>query len=278
MKNGVFRTRLQYNSYSVGFYQNDMEEGLFKIFDNQGTLCQEIEYVGGVPHGIKKRYYHSRVIIKELFIDGDKKEEKHFFDDGSLYLHYIFREQKKNGKFVEYYQDGSVRAECNYIADNPVGEFINYYQNGMIEKKQLYTENRIYLLEEYYDNGQLARIITWQTDPQENGVDNKFHPNGQPKKTSEYRNGLLEGDVIEHYDNGQIKSKWHYVKGKKDGTFTDYFKNGNVQQISNYSRNQLHGEFKKYRHKDGALIADYEHEKGKRKRQREEDEDEEDEE
>ncbi len=301
MKNGVYRTRLQYNSYSVGFYQRDKKEGLFKIFNHQGRLYQEINYVDDKPHGIRKTHHNSRIIMTELFIDGDIKEIKHFFEDGSLFQHYICGDGKKNGPFTEHYEDGTIRTKGNYSDDKQDGEFIYYYRNGVIEKILLYTRDMCHIIEEFYDNGQMARVVTWHTDPQKNGVDNEFHPNGQPKKISRYSYGLLEGDVIEYYDDGQIKktSKYvngllegivieyyengqikfigHYVNGKKHGTFTDYFKNGNVQQISNYSRNQLHGEFKKYRHKDGALIAAYEHERGKRKRQREEEEEDEEE-
>ena len=276
MKNGVFKVINRLGGYSIGYYLNDIPEGLFKFFNNQGLLTHEVNFVNGKYHGLNKLYYNSIVKIIEIYDDGVKKEEKTLFDTGSVHQHYIFQNAKKNGAFIQCYEDGTVQIKGNFSDGTRNGEFIYYHRNGVIEKKELYVNgirNRG-LVEEFHDNGQLAHIITWYVDPQGNGVDNEFHPDGQPKKTSEYRNGLLEGLVIEHYDNGQIKFKGHYVKGKKHGTFTDYFKNGRVQQISNYCRNQLHGEFKKYRHKDGALIADYEHERGKRKRQREEEEEE----
>ena len=276
---GILKEHLILGCYVVGFYLRGKKQGQFKTFDLLGKVIKIENYFDGLKHGVSNVYapktndpLETYISNSELYINGFKMEQKIFYESGKLWTHSKFANNQFNGLETEYYENGSILRTCNYINGKAEGESIYYHQNGVIEKKIYYLNGWIERrnVEEFHDNGRLARVINWYNDPDQTGIHHDFYPDGQPKYTSNYINGVIEGEVLEYHDNGNIKLSGTYVNGKKHGTFTKYFKNGRVQQVSNYDMNKLSGEFKKFNHRNGGVIANYRHVNGRR--QQEEDE------
>jgi antitoxin component YwqK of YwqJK toxin-antitoxin module len=284
---GVLKQTDQGGSYIIGFYLKGKKEGVFKTYSPNGQLSQYENYFDGLKHGISNLYIYkfnqpAEMCLRksELYVNGSLTEQKEFYENGKIWEHTKFQNNQKNGPMIKYYENGTIQITYNYVNDKIEGEVVCYHENGVIKHKSYYINglkerrNR----EEFYDNGQLELSITWYADPNSNGFEKKFYPNGELKYVANYIKGVIEGEVFEYYDNGQVKIAGHYVNDKKHGTFTKYFKNGRVQQVSNYARNRLSGEFKKYKYRSGDIIANYRHLNGRRLQEQEEQEQEEQEE
>jgi len=50
-----------------------------------------------------------------------------------------------------------------------------------------------------------------------NGLEEKYHTNGQLWFRCNYINGKEDGLVEEYHDNGEIQKSWNYVNGEKHG-------------------------------------------------------------
>jgi antitoxin component YwqK of YwqJK toxin-antitoxin module len=285
--NGVLRQPIQDGFYIVGFYLNGKKEGVFKTCFPNGQLSRTEQYFDGLKHGISNFYKYKinqpgeiYLCKTELYVNDSLAEQKEFYENGKVSEHTKFKNNQKNGPMIEYYENGIIKSTYNYVNDKIEGEVVYYHDNGVIKEKKYYTlgwmerRNR----EEFYSNGQVALIINWYNDPNNNGFEKKFYPNGELKYLANYINGLMEGEFFEYHDNGQVKVAGYYVNDKKHGTFTKYFKNGRVQQVSNYVRNKLSGEFKKYNYRSGDIIANYRHLNGRRLQEPEEQEEQEEQE
>ena len=280
---GVLKQTDQGGSYIIGFYLKGKKEGVFKTYFPNGQLSRYENYFDGLKHGISNFYINkldrpNELYLRqnELYVNGSITERKQLYENGQIWEHTKFQNNQKNGPMITYYENGTIKATYNYVNDKIEGEVVHYHDNGVINHKSYYLNGWMERrnLEEFYDNGQLARSINWYTDPNRNGFEKKFYPNGELKYVANYINGLIEGEFFEYHDNGQVKIAGHYVNDKKHGTFTKYFKNGRVQQVSNYVMNRLSGEFKKYRHRNGDIIANYRHLNGRRLQEQEEQEEE----
>ena len=61
-----------------------------------------------------------------------------------------------------------------------------------------------------------------------------FYPGGNLQSLSFFKNGKLEGEVIQYYETGQVKEMMSYKNGKAHGKNIRYDKNGQLQLEATY--------------------------------------------
>lgn len=94
-----------------------------------------------------------------------------------------------------------------------------------------------------YEDGQLKEVYHKIGDLKE-GVEQRWHPNGEKQLSAFFKNGKQEGEVTIWFENGNLASKIFYQKGIKNGKATYWFANGNKEKEGTYKNDQLHGEGK----------------------------------
>ena len=65
-------------------------------------------------------------------------------------------------------------------------------------------------------------------------------------RESTYKDGKLEGEVIEYFDFGTIKAKSHYLNGLRHGQFLTNHANGKPMLEEHYLYNYKHGFFRAF--------------------------------
>ena len=218
-ENGVVRLE--------GTYRNDMKNGYFKDYDEDGNLVTVQKYIDdilqenvaelvelevrtdywpngqvktvasykdGVPEGVRREYSESGEIrMAYIFTEGIMIGEGVLNGDGS-----------KEGKWKEYFKDGNLRAEGKYKDGKRVGEWKFFHENGQLEQ----TGN-------YSFDGQLNGTWRW------------YYPSGKLLREETYYEGLEDGLMIEYNEDGSVIAEGEYIEGLEEGLWiyeTEYYK------------------------------------------------------
>lgn len=153
------------------------------------------------------------------------------------------------GKVFDSYPTGEIQFEGEYKNGIEIGDWIYYFKNGKIESEKHYFFEYSNNLEKnipkpykvwknYYPNGKLASIESWDNYGIRNGITELFDDNGFKTYTVNYVDDYKDGNEIEYYEpyykNGkakyQLKSKMTWPTGVK----TEYFKNGKIKSTITY--------------------------------------------
>lgn len=177
-------------------------------------------------------------------------------DDDGRSVTYIYREGRRNGIAVAYYETGKPEIEISYargmkngdenvfyINGNPQrkrsykdnvlhGEEVLYYENGKPQKRLYYRDGKLNdSVVEFDVNGNKTKITPY-TDDVKNGVEQIFENDTLHKIT--YKNGVLEGEDILYYPNGKPHIFKNYKNGKLNGKVMYFDQEGNQTKIENY--------------------------------------------
>jgi hypothetical protein len=87
---------------------------------------------------------------------------------------------------------------------------------------------------EYYeDDKTVVQVKREFLDKQQHGIETVFDKKGKVVQTSEWKNGKLNGKVVDYYPNGSIASVVNFYNGKLVGKAEKYLESGLLEQ-SNY--------------------------------------------
>jgi len=161
-----------------------------------------------------------------------------------------FKDDKPVGTFTYYYKSGNLKGTV--VHDEKTGRSVAvfYHDNASklvfakgIYRNQLKDSVWDYFgpsgrqsLKETYLKDKLNGMTTVYYVPEE--VDNRKL---MVAKTSMYKNGVLDGDMIEYFESGTVKSKVKYVNGVKEGVSVINHPAGNPMVKENYIHGVLHG-------------------------------------
>jgi antitoxin component YwqK of YwqJK toxin-antitoxin module len=237
-KQGYWEEKLANASTTKGWYINDLQNGQWLTYgqngiitkvenykkgkkdgavieiDTRGYLAAELYFVNDIPEGTAKRYFYgtnlaSVIPYKHGKIDG-KKIIYYENSAGKPQEESNFKNDIKDGISKWYTITGDVVAEYNYVNGNLDGIQKEYYAKGALKSEQIYVKNMPEgEYKEYFD-------VVKPEVPADNGT----HPNlTKPAETP----------VI-----GKLKIQGMYVKGEKDGKWTEFDENGAVVKVSKF--------------------------------------------
>jgi len=139
---------------SVGIYNNQKKDSIWREFNIDGKLIEISKYNKGKLDGLKQLYY----------VTGELAQYK------SL-LHSIktFSGGMANGQYFEYFMDGSIKIKGHYLNDNKDGLWQIYNEKGIIVISERYKNKKkhgwcVYLnenddtkLKQYFFEGELLK-------------------------------------------------------------------------------------------------------------------------
>ncbi len=115
---------------------------------------------------------------------------------------------RKTGKWIEYYNNGNIRNNLEFKNGRPEGVAIMYYENGNISETGSWINNR------------------WT------GIYASFHVTGRPKKIFVYDEiGKPQGHSISYYENGKIECEGEYITGKEK-IVKCFYETGMLKELS----------------------------------------------
>lgn len=213
-----------------GFFSNNLENGIFKEFDEDGNIEIEYNMVKGIMDGAFKTFY----------------------SDGSIKRTGVIKNGKQNGKQIEYYPNGTIQS--NYIMkdDSLDGPFFNYSEYGVLNLSTNYKNGSLHGAFILFDeNGNKTIEISF-----DNGLKNGMsttYENGVLISKTNYVNDLRHGPFysIECFNDNSycITEKGNYVNDTIDGYYeTAIVKNNQeiVLDFYNYSMGVLNGSFQRF--------------------------------
>jgi antitoxin component YwqK of YwqJK toxin-antitoxin module len=117
------------------FQNNGKIEGIYKEYNYNNILVQEINYIDGKRNGICKIYNDNGNLIEEYnYIDNIKNGIcKIYNDNGNLRDEYNYIDNKLNGIHKKYYSNGFLEKECDYV-NGHIKLFICYDNNNVCKK------------------------------------------------------------------------------------------------------------------------------------------------
>lgn len=176
--------------------------GYAMLFNENGNIQYESNYINGHPDGLEKEYREDGNLISESYYENGKDlYNKHYEEDGSLRTeNEIFYE---NGEIshMKHYQDGSLIAE-------------DFYENGKKSHEKSYYGGSL-MSENFYENGVIV-IFKWYYEDGSLKMEN-FYENGKKShQKSYYGGGTLRSETF--YENGEQSMKKFY---NKDGSIKE---------------------------------------------------------
>lgn len=224
-----------------GSYRNGKEEGVHRVYDENGNVISSIIYENGI------------VLFEGIVDDQGRKQGpwKEFYTDGKLKSKGEYKDNLKIRKWEYYFTNGKIEQEGSYLRGRAEGEWIWYHKNRQILRQEEYVDG--FRDGPFVEYGDTASVITqgsyieglkdgeWiyqLNDYREkgsyfDGLRTGEWTHYQKTETGEivifsgiYENGLENGLHVYYYNNGKEKRRGKYSAGKKEGIWDYYQKNG----------------------------------------------------
>jgi len=93
--------------------------------------------------------------------------------------------------------------------------------------------------EEYYPNGKLKAVFTYNSAGMLDGVVKTYYENGKLQSEDTYKNDVPEGIVKIYYESGKLQIENNFKNGKQDGIKKYYYESGKLKAEENYSNDKL---------------------------------------
>ncbi|RXJ83198.1 toxin-antitoxin system YwqK family antitoxin, partial [Arcobacter sp. CECT 8985] len=161
-------------------YKNDKREGLCSYFYKNGELKRETNYVNDKKDGTLKQ-----------------------FSKGKITSITNYRNGKKYGKFIEYYENTNIiKIAKNYKYGKLDGDSFEYFKTGKKKNKKTYRRDK--LIRELIFNPLNEKVIK------------KISFNGYANK---------EGKMIKYFSNGKVNLIYNYKNNNKYGVQKEFYEN-----------------------------------------------------
>ena len=172
--------------------------------------------------GVKKLYYENGTLkIKISYNDGDiNGERKLFYKSGALKQQDNWKDGLLRGKFKHYYENGKVQFETNFAYGELIGKDISYGvlfgskwkwdENGTDSKSSVNKQ----IKKKYYDNGNLKSIrrllVNFNETEDEIGLQKSYYESGNLKATAYYNQyGYIKWSKSYRDTENKIDSEGH---------------------------------------------------------------------
>lgn len=223
------------------------KDGLWKYYDERGTLRLEEGYRLGVLHGPTRLLDAAgKVLETGGWLDGER-----------------------DGMWTRFDAQGQVLSEISYAMGLFDGPHRTFAAPGKPEREGQYVEGEPHGIWKLYEpNGNLRTIQKFEAgtlvqEQRHNGTFEDFYPSGLPKSVITYKLSKPEGPFREWHDVGtfelvestdpetgepdvrktpvgvQVKREGAYLDGQLHGKVTHYTERGAVEKVETWERGVL---------------------------------------
>lgn len=189
----------------IGHWENDKQNGIFKMYTEDGILVDDCNFKDGVRDGITKQFYS---------------------DTGKIKILANYKAGILNGEFKQYYPNEQLQAEATYLDGAFEGEYKEYYENGNIKLFGVFKNKGTEATMSFYTENEKINTVYNLKNGMLNGIKEDYYENGNLWKRQEFKDNNQEG-IYEVYNidgTPQLKAviKDGYIikeqRFNKDGT------------------------------------------------------------
>ncbi len=213
----VAQNQINANGHNVFYYPN-------------GVKSSEGEMVNGKPEGWWKSYNDKGVLVSE----GNRKNSQldslwiFYNDKGDTTLIIHYKEGKKNGKRIQFFQDEQVVE--NWLSDSLCSPIRAFSLDGKLKRETPCQDGVPHGIEKEYDTiGHIVKLAHYY-----HGVLTKRE---QINRTDHL--GNKQGNWKYFWPNGNLKLEGTYLNDKKHGFFKEYDENGDFLFVQKYENDYL---------------------------------------
>lgn len=169
-----------------------------------------------------------------------------------------FNHGKREGIFRFYHKSGKLKAAMLFSKNGSHARAELYYEDGTLIAKGNYINEQKDSVWTYFGGSKRVRKTeSWKNGKLDGPTVVFFEPqpgmtNIPPYQVVNYKDSVLQGEVIEFYLNGKTKMKGKYVDGNLDGEVYHYYEDGKRKKIERYKFAVRHGIWV-YFNPDGSL-------------------------
>ncbi|MCB1141587.1 MAG: hypothetical protein KDK54_05075 [Leptospiraceae bacterium] len=111
------------------------------------------------------------------------------------------------------------------------------YNNGKREGIWIwyFPDGKVYYRSGYSSEKQRPIWIATNALGNEDGIHERYYPNGNPEEKGFYDGGLKTGDWIKYFPNGKLEFRGSYQKDKKIGYWTYFYSDGTPEVEERFS-------------------------------------------
>ncbi len=169
---------------------------------------------------------------------------------GSKALQYKgqFKDNKPVGTFMYYYPSAKLKAVIKHDPNSSRSFATYYHENGVIMSSGAFRDMKKDSVWLNFDPaGRLKFKETYANDVL-NGKKTVYYvpkdPNDKSQKISaiyNYKEGLMDGEIVEYFDLGGFRTKGAYSDNKRVGVWESYHVNGKIMIQERYRDGVRHG-------------------------------------
>ncbi|MGE7840012.1 AAA family ATPase [Lysinibacillus sp. NPDC093712] len=256
--------------YSGGVKKNDFGHDIYDgkgtIFDQEGELLFEGEFVNHMKQGNGIMYLKGQIIYQGEFIQNKKQGHGILYKDGKVYYDGHFRNDLMDGYGVLYYEEDVIapfkdlreqyphlnrpQFEGDFVHGMKKGKGIQYYPSGFLQYEGDFMWNhmqgagKLYYVPETPTSIELQSGVTvlhyegYFFEDMKHGKGKVFSRQGELEAEGQFKEDIMTGKGTLYYANGQASYIGDLVNGEKHGRGDYYNEDGKII----YSGEFIHGE------------------------------------
>ncbi len=231
---------------------NGKRDGVWKTYYRNGNVDEETTYQDGKLNGPVKSYYKNGNLFAEYTLRDDAFDGfyKSYQKNGNVYSMGWYQVDQFQGDWFIYSADGKLSHRGYYLNDKPYGYQVYYHPDGKLHYEEKYEDGLIHCIILYDTTGLAVQKTELEKGNGDLTLLNAI--NNQPVITGEYKNGLLEGEVVRYLSQKKVQNRDHFMLGLKNGPSEKYTMDGKLKEKGSYLNGEQHGEWSYY-HDNGQL-------------------------
>ncbi len=232
--------------YTTGKNVNGLKEGIWITYHANGNISSQCDYTQGRKNGMWKFYNEEGIVEETGTYTNDAKTGlwiTHFDGGKTLESTGLYDSAgRKTGPWVYYYSNGNKKAEGEIIEGMRTGHWNFYHEEGYLESEGTIWNDSLYHGETktYYSNGKLESVALYENN-EPHGHYIKYHENGQLKEEGEFIRGAASGIWKCYHENGDFSHAQNYINGKINGPVLFYYSGGIIKGETFFVGGALNG-------------------------------------
>ena len=247
-------------------FGHDIYDGKGTIFDQEGEVLFEGEFVNHMKQGNGIMYLKGQIIYQGEFIQNKKQGTGILYKDGKIYYEGHFRNDLMDGYGILYYEEDVIapfkdlrtqyphlnrpQFEGDFVHGMKKGKGTQYYPNGFLQYEGDFMWNHMQGAGKYYyapdtpTTMELDAGITvlqyegYFFEDMKHGKGKVYSRQGVLEAEAQFKEDVMTGKGTLYYPNGQASYIGELENGEKHGRGDYYNEDGKII----YSGEFIHGE------------------------------------
>lgn len=237
-------------------FGHDIYDGKGTIFDQEGEVLFEGEFVNHMKQGNGIMYLKGQIIYQGEFIQNKKQGTGILYKDGKVYYEGHFRNDLMDGYGILYYEEDVIapfkdcreqyahlnrpQFEGDFVHGMKKGKGIQYYPSGFLQYEGDFMWNhmqgagKLYYVPEAPTEMELQSGVTalhfegYFFEDMKHGKGKVFSRQGVLEAEGHFKEDVMTGKGTLYYSNGQASYNGDLVNGLKHGRGEYYNEEGKI--------------------------------------------------